>query len=193
MIPDGIRTAPTVRRGLVGAFVAALVSFPLPAASQVNNPAYADYFLVGRFGEICTMCEAIVLCESGVSDAPRERIPAEGSFALYHLQTRTFWSQIATIWAWFVANFDSASLAATGHTRPVDVYTVAKGRWSAPVTVAARISLEPPRIVIGGQAIDRVDQFWLQEADARRIGYCQRLPLWESLDIIAARSPGSDS
>ena len=75
---------------------AALGIFSGPALSQINNPAYADYFLVGRFGEICTMCEAIVLCEAGDSDTQYEGIPEDRSFTLYHLQTRTFWSQVAT-------------------------------------------------------------------------------------------------
>jgi hypothetical protein len=88
-----------------------LSSLAFPAVSQVNNPAYADYLLVGQFGEICTMCEAVVLCKATDRNAPYEDIPEHGSFTIYHLQTRTFWSQIATIWEWFIANFDSDSLA----------------------------------------------------------------------------------
>ena len=97
-------------RSIAGAaFLGFIASLTLtPALAQVNNPAYADYFLVGRFGEICTMCEAVVMCEAGENDTPHDAIPAEGSFKLYYLQTRTFWSQIATIWEWFVANFNSS-------------------------------------------------------------------------------------
>ena len=84
-----------------------LTALTFPAVGQVNNPAYADYFLVGQFGEICTMCEVIALCESSGHDVQYEKIPAGGTFTLYHLQTRTFWSQIATIWEWFITNFDS--------------------------------------------------------------------------------------
>lgn len=169
--------------------VAAVLSFALPAAAQVNRPEYADYFLVGRFGEICTMCEAIVLCQAGDTQPAYASIPAGGTYALYHVQTRTFWSQIATIWEWFIANFDSRSLAA-GHSRPIDVYSVADGDWSGPRTLAAQVSLEPPSIVVGEYAIDRVERRWLLGPDARPVGYCQRLPLWQSLEIIDRRAGG---
>jgi hypothetical protein len=161
-----------------------LTTLSLPAAAQVNNPAYDDYFLVGRFGEICTMCEAIVLCEAGDNQTSHESIPEDRDFMLYHLQTRTFWSQVSTIWEWFIANFNSDSLAAAGHSRPARVYTVKNNHWSGPRIVEARVSLEPATIVIEDQTIDRIDRQWLRGTINRPVGYCQRLPLWESLDII---------
>jgi len=160
-----------------------------PALGQINNPAYADYLLVGRFGEICTMCEAVVLCEANNSDARHEGIPEGGSFTVYHLQTRTFWSQVGTIWEWFITNFDSDSLAVAGHKRPVEVYTVTDGRWSQPQTIEAHLSLDPARIVIYDHTIDRVDRSWFQGPDSQPVGFCQRLPLWESLELIAKRRP----
>jgi len=162
---------------------AALTIFSEPALSQINNPAYANYFLVGRFGEICTMCEAIVLCEVADSDTQYEGIPEDRSFTLYHLQTRTFWSQIATIWEWFITNFNSDSLA-SGHSRPVQVYTVTAARWSGPRTVEAQVSLEPATIVIGNRTTDRVGRRWLQDPGSRPVGFCQRLPLWDTLARI---------
>lgn len=167
--------------------------FSLPAASQINNLAYADYFLVGRFGEICTMCEAIVLCETTENHQPYETIPNSGSFTLYHLQTRTFWSQIATIWEWFITNFNSDSLATAGHRRPVRVYTITQGHWAAPQTVEAHISLDPATIVINDQTIDRIERRWLRDTELRPVGYCQRLPLWESLETIAGHQPAAES
>ena len=168
-----------------------MISFT-PATAQVNNPEYADYFLVGRFGEICTMCEAVVLCEAGPTETPRDSIPAAGSFSVYHIQTRTFWSQVATIWEWFIANFNSESLAA-GHSRPVHVYSVTNGSWSGRSVVDAQVSLDPPRIVVGQRAIDRVERRWLDGANERAIGYCQRMPLWESIDIIDSHVGGGET
>ena len=164
------------------------MAFSLPVLSQINNPAYADYLLVGRFGEICTMCEAIVLCETDSGDRPAEGIPEDGSFTLYHLKTRTFWSQVATIWEWFITNFDPDSLAVAGHRRPVEVYTVDDGRWSGPQTIEAHVSLDPATIFIGDDTIDRVDRRWLKAPASEPVGFCQRLPLWESLDIIGEHS-----
>ena len=161
-----------------------LMALSFPVASQVNNPAYANYLLVGRFGEICTMCEAILLCEAGDGDMQYGSIPEGKSFTLYHLQTRTFWSQIATIWEWFIANFDSDSLAVAGHGRPVKIYTVVEGRWSGPQTVEAHVSLDPATIVIDDHTIGRIERRWLQGRASQPVGFCQRLPLWESLDII---------
>jgi len=156
-----------------------------PGLGQVNNPAYADYLLVGRFGEICTMCEAIVLCQASDSALQHERIPSDGSFTIYHLQTRTFWSQVGTIWEWFIANFDADSLARGGHTRPVIIYDINAGAWSSPRTVDAHLSLEPAIVALDKHIIDRIERKWRGDSSPDVVGYCRRLPLWESLDVIA--------
>ena len=31
-----------------------------PVFAQINIEAYRDYFLVGQYGEVCTMCEMVV-------------------------------------------------------------------------------------------------------------------------------------
>ena len=170
-------------RGLIVATLCAL--FAQSVGAQVNLDKYRSYFLVGEFGEVCTMCEVIVLCEVTDAMPAHDAIPAGGAFTLYHLQTRTFWSQVSTIWEWFVANFSSESLA-QGHTRPVWIYEVADGRWSGPEIVEAHIALEPPRLTFGERAIDRRNRAWL--SGTTTVGYCQRLPLWESLDVIAAHA-----
>lgn len=177
------------KRGFERLIFVVILALPLPAMSQINDPAYADYLLVGRFGEICTMCEAIVLCEAANNSTQYASIPEVGSFTLYHLQTRTFWSQVATIWEWFITNFDPDSLAAAGHRRPVKVYAVANGNWLAMRNLEAHVSLEPATIVIDDLTIDRVDRRWLQGPTSQPVGFCQRLPLWESLDIIAGHRP----
>lgn len=163
---------------------AALLALSGPAAAQVNNPAYADYLLVGRFGEICTMCEAVVLCEAGTTATEHDSIPGDGRFTLYHYQTRTFWSQISTIWEWFIANFDDESLAARGHERPVEIYEIENGQWTGPRISLARLSLDPAVIRMGNDTIDRVDRRWQLDGATAPVGFCQRMPLWETLDAM---------
>jgi hypothetical protein len=162
----------------------------LPALAQVNDEAYANYFLVGQFGEVCTMCEVMVLCEAGAAPPAHGAIPEGGSFTLYHIQTRTFWSQVATIWEWFIANFNSRPLVA-GHGRPVIIHTVANGAWATPVTGELHIALEPPIVTLpDGREIERVNRRWLQSSPSADLGYCERLPLWDALDVIEKRSAG---
>jgi hypothetical protein len=158
-----------------------------PAVAQMNDPAYADYFLVGRFGEICTMCEVIVLCEERESAPDYASIPEDGSFTIYHIQTRTFWSQVGTIWEWFISNFDG--MAVDGHERPFLVYEVEDGDWSLPREVTARVSLDPPLLAMDEWAIERKERRWLKQPGGQAVGYCQRLPLWESIEIIETRRP----
>ena len=168
--------------------IAILISaLALPATAQVNNEKYRGFLLVGEFGELCTMCEAIVLCEASNQLRTHTKIPAQSSFTLYHLQTRTFWSQITTIWEWFIANFDSESLA-QGHARPVLVYQVNPNRWSGPTKTEVQLALEPPLISFSNLSIDRRDGRWIRDVDGETAGYCQRMPLWKSLDTIAANT-----
>ncbi len=165
-----------------------LAVFILPVRAQVNNPAYANYFLVGQFGEVCTMCEVIVLCDADIHDTPQDALPAGGDFTVYHLQTRTFWSQVSTIWEWFITNFEQDSLAQSGHTRPVQVYNVVSGHWTGPVLQEAHLALDPATITIGDRRIDRVERRWLSGNQNQLEGFCQRMPLWEALEIIEAKS-----
>lgn len=161
-----------------------LAAVVLPADAQINSEKYRSLFLVGEFGEVCTMCEVIVICEEGDDSMSYGSIPADGSFTLYHLQTRSFWSQISTIWEWFIANFSAEALA-RGHTRPVWIYRVDVGRWSGPEVVEAHIALEPPVLSFADRSIDRTNRAWSVAGGGASVGYCQRLPLWDSLDVIA--------
>ena len=164
------------------------ISISSVARAQVNIDAYRDYFLVGQFGEVCTMCEVVVLCRAGETIPEFESVPSTGSFSLYHLRTRTFWSQMGTIWEWFIANFTADELAAKGHTRPVEVYEIENGVWRSRTTVEARLRLDPGLLDFGPDVIDRVDSAWYRDGSAARTGFCQRLPLWESLDVIEAQT-----
>jgi len=164
-----------------------------PASAQVNIDAYRDYFLVGRFGEVCTMCEVTVLCEAGEQTVEYESIPAAGTFKVYHLQTRTFWSQVSTIWEWFIANFTADGLASRGHTRPVHVYTISEGAWSEAEIIEGRLILDPGLLEFGDYNIDRVDRSWQRADSGVAVGYCTRLPLWDALESIATNAAGGQS
>lgn len=161
-----------------------------PATAQVNIDAYRDYFLVGQFGEVCTMCEVTFICAAGDTPPDATAVPETGSFTLYDLQTRTFWSQISTIWEWFISNFSAAPLAARGHTRPVHVHKVEDGRWAPMEIIEARLVLDPGLLELGATHVNRVNREWLDAATGERLGYCERLPLWDTLDVIAQHSVG---
>ena len=177
---------PSSRRIKELAVLALLVAVTLPAAGQINSEKYAGLLLVGQFGEICTMCEAVVLCEASPTPPAHGQVPAAGSFTLYRLHTRSFLSQVSTIWEWFVANFSTAGLVA-GHTRPVTIHVVEQGTWQPPVEAEMRVSLEPPRLAAGDDSeIDRRDRSWRRSSTGASIGYCERLPLWPALEAIAA-------
>lgn len=184
-----MRARPTTKTG--GLFVLAFLCLAAPAWSQVNIEAYRDYFLVGRFGEVCAMCEAVVLCRAGQELPDDNAVPAVGEFTLYHLQTRTFWSQVATIWEWFIANFREADLAARGHARPVVVYEVTGADWPPGKTIEGRLVLDPGVLELGSHRIDRVSRAWRLADTAAEIGYCTRLPLWGALESIENRAPES--
>lgn len=159
------------------------------AQAQVNDPRFRDYFLVGQFGEVCTMCEVAVVCQAGDTPPPADALPAGGDFTLYMLQTRTFWSQVSTIWEWFISNFSSTPLVG-GHERPVTEYTVRDGGWAAPTVHTMRVSLEPALLAMdNGVEVDRVNRRWQRSGTGEPLGYCSRLPLWETLAIIEERAP----
>ncbi len=165
-----------------------LAGMALPAVGQVNQKKYDGYFLVGQFGEICTMCEVVVLCEEAQAPITSTAVPDGGSFTLYHLHTRTFWSQVSTIWEWFISNFNSGLLAA-GHERPVTVHTVENGAWRQPLEAQMRVALEPALLTTSdGYEIDRQSRRWRQSADGAVRGYCERLALWDSIDAIKAHT-----
>jgi len=161
------------------------------ANAQVNLDAFRDYFLVGRFGELCTMCEAVAFCTEGAARPDYAQLPEVGNGTLYFFQTRTFWSQIATIGEWFMANFTSDALAVRGHARPVQVYDIQAGHWSGPRRFEARLVLEPGVIELDDRRIDRVSRAWQSADGGRSLGFCQRLPLWDSLEVIAAKTGGT--
>jgi hypothetical protein len=135
------------------------------------------------------MCEVTMLCQAGDTPPPADVTAAGSDFTLYLLHTRTFWSQVSTIWDWFISNFSSTPLVG-GHDRPVTVYTVANGTWSPPAEHSMHISLEPGLLAMGdGTEVDRVNRRWQRSGTGEPLGYCARLPLWDTLSVIDARAP----
>ena len=165
-----------MRRQTLVWLAAGLLTVPLlPAHGQINNKAYTDYFLVGRFGEVCTMCDVMVLCEAGTLPPAHQSVPTDGSFTLYHIQPRTFWSQVATIREWFIANFSSRQLE-SGHRRPVTIYTVNDGVWAPPVAGELHIAMDPPLLAMSdGREIERIHRGWQQSAPPAKLASAPEL------------------
>ena len=162
------------------------------SSAQINNEAHKEYFLIGRFGEVCTMCEVVVLCEAGTQEPTHAGVPDRGNFTLYHLNTRTFWSQISTIWEYFISNLTTASLEKRGHGRPADVYTIIDGVWGTQETIEARLILDPAVIELDNTKINRVNREWLSATSDQSLGYCQSLPLWGALETISQNTSADD-
>ena len=139
------------------------------------------------------MCEVTVVCKTGGDLPSVSQLTAEKNFTLYYLQTRTFWSQVSTIWEWFIANFGQEQLAARGHTRPAHVYEVKDGEWRARNIIEARLILEPGVIELGDVSIDRRSRAWQRTDTQETIGACARLALWDTLEILEKHAPGDRS
>jgi len=174
---------------LLAPFVAAVQLASGTAVAQVNDPRFRNYFLVGEFGEMCTMCEVAFACQASDLPPAMKAVPASGDFTLYMVQTRTFWSQVSTIWEWFISNFSSRPLV-SGHERPVIEYVVTNGTWTLPTYHTMRVSLEPARLTMdSGVEVDRVNRRWQRSGTGEELGFCSRLPLWETLGVIEERAP----
>jgi len=156
-----------------------LILLSLEVSSQ-NSVIQEELLLYSQFGEFCTMCEAVLLCEEGEKKS-YNFIPNQGNFTLYHLRTRTFLSQISTIWEFFIKNFDGYEIK--GHKRPVNIITIDSNQWSKSMISDAEISIDPGLIYIEDRMINRVNNEWMNNAN-ESIGFCYRLPLWASIEKI---------
>ena len=160
-----------------------LILLSLEVSSQ-NSVIQEELLLYSQFGEFCTMCEAVLLCEEG-EEKSYNFIPNTGNFTLYHLRTRTFLSQISTIWEFFIKNFDGYEIK--GHKRPVNIITIDSNQWSKPMISDAEISIDPGLIYIEDRMINRVNNEWMNNAN-ESIGFCYRLPLWASIEKIEKKT-----
>ena len=156
-----------------------LILLSLEVRSQ-HSVIQEELLLYSQFGEFCTMCEVVLLCEEG-EEKSYNFIPNTGIFTLYHLRTRTFLSQISTIWEFFIKNFDGYEIK--GHKRPVNIITIDSNQWSKPMISDAEISIDPGLIYIEDRMINRVNNEWMNNAN-ESIGFCYRLPLWASIEKI---------
>lgn len=141
------------------------------------TPDWGDYpMLMSQFGELCTMCEAYVQCNSAES-ADQTSPP----YTLYYFKTKTFWAQIATIWDYFAMWFDPV----TSQSRPAAVYQFAD-QVVTPVT--AYLSVADSLIEIDGTRIDRNTLEWSSDA-GQKLGTCTRLGIPESMAMIENAGP----
>jgi len=176
-----------LRVGVVAASLA-------PAASGLraaDGEAPGEYLLLeNKFGELCTMCEATVLCRngevSGIGVADLDR-PQTAPYTLYHFHTKTFWGQVGTIWDYLVRWVEPV----TTEQRPVSVYAVddysGKTLRGGLTETMGILSLDPARIDVGQHTIDRRTGEW-RDADGTRAGYCVRLPLRDTYRFLKSNA-----
>ena len=157
----------------------------LITASNVISDEKKDkssYLLYSQFGEFCTMCESILLCGNDEYEI-NDEIPTDGKYLLYHLRTRTFWSQVSTIWEFFFNNFDTTKT--NSHKRPVDIITIDNNDWSNTIRSEAIISSNHDWFIyFNDRKIDRKTSNWLFTKTNSKLGSCERLPLWKTIDTI---------
>jgi len=156
------------------------------AAPQAARGAEEFPLLMNKFGELCTMCEAMLFCAPGdvvavgVADLSR---PDIGPYTLYHFRTKTFWGQVATIGK-YLAKWVSPIVR---EERPVAIHTVGPGGIGGPAHRVAEgtasLSLEPLLIEVDGWRIDRQSRAW-QPDQGSPVGSCARLPLRETLGVL---------
>ena len=139
--------------------------------------------LQSQFGELCTMCEALVACRVDPFQDPAE-VKADLSdfedqeFTLYHFKTKDFWGQIATIWDYFAVWIDPV----TSEKRPVRVYQHFDPQNGGPTLRerTAFLSVQEAKITVLDQSIDRWSGERISE-DGDEQTYCVRLSLRDVL------------
>jgi hypothetical protein len=71
----------------------------------------------------------------------------------------------------------------------VTVYSISDGEWSSEKTIEGRLILEPGLVELGDYHIDRISSAWINVSSAEAAGFCQRMPLWDSLEKIEINAP----
>ncbi len=160
----------------------ALMLFAAEAAHAQDKHEYSDQFLTNKQGELCTMCEADVVCgpqlpKAEPPDAQQLAAPAPdnavsgmsaGTVKL-HFYQRGFFGQMSTV----LDYFPLTRKYGLSHTRDVDVTQ----EGSAAVKAQATLNLETKRIDIQNQSgapmfwINRTTNTWHSPDGAER-GVC---------------------
>jgi hypothetical protein len=174
------------RRAPWAAVLAAILATGTAGAQPAQDPEYQ--LLVNRFGELCTMCEAMVACRAGAAAPADVAALQAGPYTLYHFQTRTFWGQVSTIFTYLQRWIEPVVY----QERPVVIFTVdgagPAGAGRSRADGMAGLSLDPARVIMGDRQIDRATSTW-QDRDGQALGSCARLPLRETLTFLKAHEP----
>lgn len=182
----GSRSAST--RATILGLVIALTALA-GAGARAEEQQYL--LLMNRFGELCTMCEAVVLCAEGEAAAPDVADlakPGTGPYTIYHFQTKTFWGQVATIWDYLIRWVEPV----IREERPVRIYRVgaggAAGSDRSLEERMANLSIDPPLLDMEVRRINRKSSAW-ETPQGQAVGSCARLPIKEGLGFVKTHSP----
>lgn len=141
---------------LIGIVIGLLAMLPAQASDNAPRP-----LLAAVYGELCTTCDAYLLCESTTSLHAHAR--------LLHVHKHSFWGQIGTIWTWLRHLFQPVR----PDSRHLTVYQpTADGRWAVESEARVTLDLRSLRIEFPTGWIDRNDGGWHDHAD-QRIGVCR--------------------
>lgn len=159
--------------------------------SADDQPEPVDMLLHSKFGELCTMCEATVVCASrDISAVSVDDLiqPVAGPYTLYHFHTKTFLGQVATIYDYMIRWIEPVIT----EKRPLTIYEIpaagdpAVGRGR--IETSVELSLDPPLITVGQLQIERRNREW-RSADGEVLGACRRLPLRETWEYLQSNGP----
>ena len=140
--------------GIVVCLLAAVFS------PQVSGAAPRP-LLAAVYGELCTTCDAYLMCE------PTEASPADAR--VLHVHKHSFWGQIGTIWTWLRHLFQPVR----PDTRHLTVYRPSDdGPWTPDSQGRVTLDLRTLRVEYPAGWVDRTDGGWHDSLD-QRIGVCR--------------------
>lgn len=149
--------------------IRALAAVAAVALLAACTPKPSDLKLAIPVNALCTTCDDFVRCEaSGTTD---------GSYQLLHLENKTFWAQIATIWDFLVQAIHERK----EDRRPLAIYASAGG--PAQRGADAVTDLVQHRIAVPDGWIDQVNGEW-HGTDGVVKGQCTLLPLPEGRELV---------